>query len=908
MSTGDYMIPSGSGSAYPPPAGFEQQGSASGGTSGGASGATAGDTAKAKGKKKVAYTSQACAGCRRRKTKCDVKHPTCGTCAYHGEQCVYHVEVDSSKKNASVSYVEALRHRLATLEDIIASKADGSRVLERQNQSLGRRVAAIEDALREQGVEMPSEGNVVKEEELDWGEDVNEGESAWVRTMDRLQLDEESDALYFFGPSSAYVHLNAGRPSKPAPRPRPPTPPESASMDWARYLPKDLGVGISLETHNSILDMFDAFFAPWCLVTDMARFRDDMRRCLSAPIGSVRQRTAYYSPMLHNAILAIGSFLWRGSQVPPFPRVNRDSVALRDHPSAPPTTFPYDRDGLVDSDYASRAFYNTAMTYFPSEGDRPMLSTVRALMLIASFNSSSARPNIGYLYFSLALRTTSVLGLNIDSAKHVEDGTITQEVKEGRDRCFYTVFVQDVLWSLAQGRFTMTFLTQDHDVRLPPIDPEEDRRPWVIPEIWKPTTGASERLPRGPSWTSSCFHWTVKLGRIQEAMVASIYGLKKDTWTHSVSGITLQLEAWANELPPPLRITHFLAATPPPAVITLQLTFERTVMLSHRPFYHLDSPGAEFSVRKCDASALRVVKLIELYDDVYGLNYAPLTSIQTIFVAGTILLLSARKSAARAAKRTRTSIEAVKVCINALDKMGDCWKWSKSTASILRGLSEKWLPHALDTPSPPANIPVHTPPKEKSRPPLHSMATARPSLSVQNQPPPPTRTEPADFSWIRDLHTIDPTGFGTVYPAIDPASTGVPLPPIPSYDFLPPPWTTVDQPHPSNVQAHQMFGLAAMQMQMQMQMQSSPAHLQSHLASLPPNHLPSHISSPPGSHPFAASYTSPPQLPVMSPSQHLPLSPPPQLTQSALSELEATPLYDQFGREMYTYDNFNPYQ
>jgi hypothetical protein len=135
--------------------------------------------------------------------------------------------------------------------------------------------------------------------------------------------------------------------------------------------------------------------------------------------------------MLHNAILALGCALYRGTQVEPFQDVNASSAALVNHPFVPPVLLPYDEEGITSADLASRAFYGTATGYLEAEAERPMLSTVRGLLLIArlvvlsdvvvrvgthekdgSFNSSNSRPNIGYIYVSLALRSASVLGLS----------------------------------------------------------------------------------------------------------------------------------------------------------------------------------------------------------------------------------------------------------------------------------------------------------------------------------------------------------------------------------------------------------------------------------------------------------------------------------------------------------------
>lgn len=147
-------------------------------------------------------------------------------------------------------------------------------------------------------------------------------------------------------------------------------------------------MGLSREIHDSVLQLFESFFASWCRVgirfcpfrdndnltsslapqvVDMYTFRSDMRTCLSTPDGPFR--TQNYSPLLHNAILAVGLRLWQGDQVQPFPEL----VVIK--------------DGILqvsDAEMASVICYNHSRSFVETEAERPMLSTIRGLLLIAS--------------------------------------------------------------------------------------------------------------------------------------------------------------------------------------------------------------------------------------------------------------------------------------------------------------------------------------------------------------------------------------------------------------------------------------------------------------------------------------------------------------------------------------------
>lgn len=99
----------------------------------------------------------------------------------------------------------------------------------------------------------------------------------------------------------------------------------------------------------------------------MYTFRTDMRSCLSSSDGPVR--TQNYSPLLHNAILAVGLRLWQGDQVQPFP----DLVFIKDGTLQ-----------VSDAEMASVICYHQARTFVETEAERPMLSTIRGLLLVAS--------------------------------------------------------------------------------------------------------------------------------------------------------------------------------------------------------------------------------------------------------------------------------------------------------------------------------------------------------------------------------------------------------------------------------------------------------------------------------------------------------------------------------------------
>lgn len=90
--------------------------------------------------------------------------------------------------------------------------------------------------------------------------------------------------------------------------------------------------------------------------------------------------------------------------------------------------------------------------------------------------------------------------------------------------------------------------------------------------------------------------------------------------------------------------------------------------------------------------------LLQLYDAVYGLEYAPLTSTHATFMAGSVFLLAARRAAAHPTEPTRPSLFHLERCSQALAKISTTW--ADSHKAILEALRDRWVPSAAPAPMP----------------------------------------------------------------------------------------------------------------------------------------------------------------------------------------------------------------
>ena len=119
---------------------------------------------------------------------------------------------------------------------------------------------------------------------------------------------------------------------------------------------------------NRALDLLFKFFTSWCLRMIPPLFLRDMYRALSIPPTQTPPKTPHYSPMLHNALVAL-------------------ALAFSDEPF---------------NDFKTRQIYAiAAKSFIEAECRKPNLSVVHALSVLASYHSSQGDQTLGYMYFGM---------------------------------------------------------------------------------------------------------------------------------------------------------------------------------------------------------------------------------------------------------------------------------------------------------------------------------------------------------------------------------------------------------------------------------------------------------------------------------------------------------------------------
>jgi hypothetical protein len=113
---------------------------------------------------------------------------------------------------------------------------------------------------------------------------------------------------------------------------------------------------------DRILFLVFTFAASWCLEVIPALFLRDMYKSISVPSS----RTTHYSPMLHNALLALGANF-------------SDNHDLRNIRSL-------------------NHFVNKANSYFEIERQKPSISLLQALSVLGNFHCSRGEYNSASMY------------------------------------------------------------------------------------------------------------------------------------------------------------------------------------------------------------------------------------------------------------------------------------------------------------------------------------------------------------------------------------------------------------------------------------------------------------------------------------------------------------------------------
>jgi len=296
-----------------------------------------------------------------------------------------------------------------------------------------------------------------------------------MSTSSRNEEGREADTDYLrFG--SMHLPNNSNGTLIPEPTP---LHDESCPCDWARHLPHEIRGAITRTEHDLLLERYLRFGAGWGLIVVRGYFLRDMRVALSAGsnvnvtmggmgalsgMGGMSSpdpmspglhhsgKLLYYSPALHNAILAdAGAFAEPGT--------------LLAHPDARALLARTARDlaeaeSLLSSSVGPSSGATTSGASTGSDhaglGSSP-LPAVAAFAILARYHLARPRgARLAYAVFGMAVRTALSLGLNVPLPHTLGHGGSAERVvgagaigdnlegdeRNARDWLFWSLFCQ----------------------------------------------------------------------------------------------------------------------------------------------------------------------------------------------------------------------------------------------------------------------------------------------------------------------------------------------------------------------------------------------------------------------------------------------------------------------------------
>ncbi|KAG5927712.1 Nitrogen assimilation transcription factor nit-4 [Claviceps africana] len=595
--------------------------------------------------------STACIACRKRKSKCDGALPSCAACAsVYGTECIYDPNSDHRRKGVYREKADSLKARHATLQVLIeailnASDDHVSSIVHRIRScdDLDSVAQAIIDQDYDNGAATPEERS---EDYIDFM--AVEGEKELARKMGELRF--ENGSVRFIGGTSHLVYL--GDLQTEAANVDPKSDQQLTGRDpvssWTRVT-DDPG----LITHL-INVYFNYHFTYFTVLSKKLFFRDFLQGRASV---SSRNSTTYCSPLLVNAMLALGS-----------------------HFTDMPGVFETPGDARTKGDH----FFAEARRLILENDDfaKPRLATVQGLALMSVREAGCGREAKGWVYSGMSFRMAQDMGLNLEIIGTGKEHMSDEEI-DARKITYWGCFVVDKCWSNYLGRIPQlpkaSCNTSRFDICL-----EEDTA------MWSPLTdtGFDASFER-PSRTRSAALQLASLCEISSDLLVFFYhpshigrSRGKSAELKKLSDIHQRLENWRKALPQHFEPTDGQL----PNVILMHMFFHLQYVHLFRPFLKytpVASPlPAHVSPRRiCTANAGAISKLMRLYKKMYGLRQICNIAVYMVHSACTIHLLNLPEKSAR-----RDIIHGVKH----LEEIADDWLCARRTLGILSVLARKW--------------------------------------------------------------------------------------------------------------------------------------------------------------------------------------------------------------------------
>lgn len=278
-------------------------------------------------------------------SQCDGARPACARCLSRGQACQY-AGGEDGRKPASKTYVDLLRRRIQALEQIL------------RNHDID--IDASLAALSSSHPDLADAGPLTANLDPAQGETAPDVEALCAAFEGALSIEEalnyEGDGEFrYFGPTSGRLQFISDSVPEQS-QGVPPLRSQTTAMDSIaanpraevnkRSLPEyDADILVSEQLRSELVDLYFTWQNPWLLVVDEKLYRQ------SHETGG-----RYWSPLLENCILAVGSRFTDNLEV---------------------------RTDTDDTNSAGRLFFERAEVHLSHELKFPSITTIQSLFLLS---------------------------------------------------------------------------------------------------------------------------------------------------------------------------------------------------------------------------------------------------------------------------------------------------------------------------------------------------------------------------------------------------------------------------------------------------------------------------------------------------------------------------------------------
>jgi len=435
----------------------------------------------------------------------------------HGTECIYDPNSDHRRKGVYKNDIDSLKTRNSTLQTLLQAILNAS---EEDVPELVREIRTCEslDAVAEQIVAREA-GLDVEEDEEDQSPVANGShqaptfETQLYGKMGDLRLDDGS--VRYIGGTSNLIHLQQDDSSMGTDEYQQQVDPITS---WTKVTDEP-----ELVVH--LLNMYFTWHYTYFTTLSKSLFYRDF--LLGKPPENARRKTYYCTPLLVNAILALGCH-------------------FTSHSGA--------RDDPEDSATAGDHFFREAKRLIMEndEHEKPRLTTVQALALMSVREAGCGREAKGWVYSGMSFRMACDMGLNLDSGHLTSNKGVNGDEGEEDVRriTFWGCYLFDKCWSNYLGRLPQL---PTSIVTVPPIEvfPDEDSAQWS-PYSDSGFTQAHSQ----PARTRAVALQITKLCEISNDLMKNFYNPSdmektkgKAAELKKLSDIHTRLETWRRDLP-----------------------------------------------------------------------------------------------------------------------------------------------------------------------------------------------------------------------------------------------------------------------------------------------------------------------------------------------------------------------